>query len=86
MVICVLTWHGWSWCGLLLTWHGWIWGGLCADLAWMELGRDQSMCSYVTELNCVGWWVGELVDDQAGRRHIPGGGFDFSAWPLALCK
>ena len=44
------------------------------------------MCSYVTELNCVGWWVGELVDDQAGRRHIPGGGFDFSAWPLALCK
>lgn len=31
----------------------------------------------------VGWWVGELVDNQTGRRGI--GGFDLSAFnPLLV--
>ena len=34
----------------------------------------------------VGWWAGEQGDDETRRRHTPWGGFDLSAWLLALCK
>ena len=34
-VVCVLTWHGWSW------------GGLSGDLAWMELGLSVAKLAWM---------------------------------------
>ena len=45
----------------VLNWHGWSYGGTSPFVP-----KRQS-CAVL------GWWVGEQVNDQSGRRHILGG-------------